>query len=83
MMDIDLIDSWDEDPTLVGWYPTVHCWNVNEGAWPGPMYWNGTEWRFDHGPNGHRGHCQVGWLPFRFDTKEEAGLFAGKNLEGF
>lgn len=36
----------DDDVQLNGWYATIHCWEVEEGMFPGANYWNGTSWDF-------------------------------------
>lgn len=33
------------DPYRPGWYATLHCWDVVEGAFPGAHYWDGLQWQ--------------------------------------
>jgi hypothetical protein len=35
----------DDKPKVKGWYATLHCWDIEEGMFPGAAYWEGD--RFD------------------------------------
>lgn len=34
-----------DDPVEPGWYATIHCWDPDEGMFPGAHYWNGEHWQ--------------------------------------
>lgn len=39
------VDWTSDNPTERGWYATVHCWDPNEGMFPGAHYWDGEQWQ--------------------------------------
>jgi hypothetical protein len=43
----DWLSVDDHKPAEPGWYPTVHCWDDEEGLFPGAHHWNGKGWRRD------------------------------------
>jgi len=67
----------EAQPQSAGWYATEKCWDVQEGAFPGAHYWNGTEWLDAPGPFNLRFH------PQRFETKDAAEQFAEECDFGF
>ena len=50
-----------------GWYATVHCWEPEEGMFPGAHRWDGKKWEWDGPIVAHAGP---------FATKEEAKAWA-------
>lgn len=40
-----LVFVWDGQPPEAGWYVVVHCYEVEEGAFSGVAFWDGTTWR--------------------------------------
>lgn len=34
-------------PTESGWYATTHCFDPEEGIFPGAYFWDGVSWIFD------------------------------------
>jgi hypothetical protein len=35
---------YNTPPPPPGWYPTLICWDVEEGAFPGALYWDEKRW---------------------------------------
>ena len=36
--------TFTEKPVKPGWYATLHCWDAQEGIFPGSNYWDGEYW---------------------------------------
>lgn len=36
-----------DDPTVPGWYATLHSWDFHEGPFPNAHYWNGQNWNMN------------------------------------
>ena len=39
------MDWLEDDPTEIGWYAVVYCFDPHEGMFPTANYWDGTAWR--------------------------------------
>lgn len=59
-------------PAQVGWYATMHSWDVGEGMFPGAHYWTGIEWQ----PETNAG---IIYWPVLFESEEEARQYADEH----
>ena len=67
-------DAPESCPAWPGWYATVHCWDVAEGAFGDAHYWDGQRWLDEDGdradlPFGH-------YVPTKFEAFAEGKAFA-------
>lgn len=61
-------ESWIwGDPTIPGWYATIHCWDAAEGIFPSSNKWDGNQWGSSLPIVGYAGP---------FETQEEAESWA-------
>lgn len=44
MSDLEWMSIYDEIPKEIGWYATLHCWDIMEGFFAGAAHWNGERW---------------------------------------
>lgn len=58
-----------------GWYPTLVCYDIKEGALPAPHYWDGHKWRVEQDIDTRSSYVVAYW-PERFEFKEEAENFS-------
>ena len=66
--------KWEhEDPTEPGWYATLHCWDANEGVFPGATQWTGSAWETENR------HAAVVGYAGPFPSQEEASAWADVN----
>lgn len=63
---------FDESPTEIGWYATLHTWDPMEGFFPDAHYWDGKEWL-------DRGRASISYWPTVFPSKEEAKNYADEH----
>lgn len=70
-MTVNFISVFDRGPEIKGWYATLHCWEVQEGFFPGSAFWNGEKFTNDLPISN--------WVDNVFLSKEEAGEYAVKN----
>ena len=61
----------DSKPVEKGWYATLHCWDPQEGFFPGAAFWNGKS--FDSG------RPISNFVDKVFKNKEDAEKFAYDN----
>jgi hypothetical protein len=47
---VDKLSLWNYDgnPDNPGWYPTLHCWDSDEGVFPNAHMWDGERWKGDN-----------------------------------
>jgi hypothetical protein len=63
--------DYENSPSETGWYPTITCWEPEEGMFPGAHYWDGSDWR--------DGKHVIGFWPKRFDREQDAEEYARYN----
>ena len=66
--------EWDHDstPSVPGWYPTTHCWDVEEGIFPSAYWWTGAKWTDDPANDKWWTNAHVAYWPVPCASREEA-----------
>lgn len=74
-----MTDLRDNNPTQPGWYATLHCWDADEGTFPGAHYWNGSAWQSDEHSGVLQTSATIQHWPVPFNSQEEAETYAYDN----